>query len=153
MSYSLRDEFQPTRSDWSEYSFHHRPTNMSLYTTNSINSLIKKVILHNPRFPTIKCGDSVVTKFAVVVNSNNGLKGSSGLEKSNVLAGPNLKQIVYNLNENGTWSPVNNNNVIDYPSDSTIFSLRLRMYDPHRGIFSNIPKNPSHKWEITVQIV
>lgn len=153
MSYRLQNSYQPTRPDWSEYTFHHRATNLALYSTNPTNSLIKKIILTNPVFPNIKVGDVQVTKFAVVINSNNGLKGSVGVEKSNILSGLNVKQIIYNLGADGRWTPTSDVNTIDYPSDSTIFTVRLRMFDPQMNAFCNVPRSPAQKWEIGVQIV
>jgi len=150
MAYSLKPNCHPGRPDWAEYSFHHLSP---AATFNTVTSAVKRIMLSNPVFPEMKIGNVPVDRVAVVINSNLGLKGTTGAERTNVLVGANLKQIIYCRSESGKWEPLNGISTLEYASDSTIFTVRLRIFDPSMRVFVNAPLAPVNKWEIDVRII
>ena len=153
MTHQLRPDLYHSRPDWAEYSFHHSSQRVSAYRISNTTSLVKRVIFSNHKFPDMDINGVPVDRVAVVLNSNLGLKGINGQERSRVLSGSNLKQIIYCRTAEGKWEALNGIQTLEYPSDSTIFNVRLRIYDPSKRGFINAPIYPVKKWELDVNIV
>ena len=142
MQFDFRDDVFKTRSEWSSYE-----ANIQRLVPRT-----KRIVLNSWEFPELTHNSKPVNQLAVVINSNLGIVGLSGSERSNILVGQNVKQIIFNRNADNTWSPINNINYLDYVSESTIFTFKLRM--GVRGVgFINVPLQPRQKWKLNVNIV
>lgn len=125
---------------------------MSVYEATIVKSVPKtrRIILYDWEFPDIVHNGAPVTQLAVVINSNMGVVGQTGSNRSNILSGSGVKQIIFNKTDNG-WKPVNDISSIDYISESATFNFRLRM-STNMGIV-NIPLALKVSWKLKVRIV
>lgn len=140
MDFNFSDELYRSRAE------------AGLYEATIVKTVPKtrRIVLYGWEFPDIIHNGTPVTQLAVVVNSNLGVVGQNGLERSNILSGSGVKQIIFNKTDNG-WKPVNDISTIDYISESATFSFRLRM-STSLGIV-NVPTSPRVSWKLKVRIV
>jgi hypothetical protein len=139
--YRFSDAIYPSRNEWSEY---------SIFNQRALPEA-RNVIIKDWKLPDIVINNNPVTKLAIVVNSNLGLKNASAAERNSVYAGSHLRQFVLNK-ENSGWT-LQGSPVLDYPTLSSTFTFRLRYWDSSFNCFMNVPVTPKKKWEITIQIV
>lgn len=140
MDFNLSGDLYKSRADTSEYH------------VNIVKTVprTRRIVLYDWEFPDIIHNGAPVTQLAVVINSNMGVVGQSGPERSNILSGSGVKQIIFNKTDNG-WKPINDINSIDYVSESAAFSFKLRM-STSMGIV-NVPLALKVSWKLKVRIV
>jgi len=141
-TFHFKDSTFHSRADWAMYE-------------GSINKVIpetRRVVFHSWKIPHIQHLGTDVTQIAIVINSNLGIKGSTGAERTNVLGGSTVRQFVLNKSEDGSWINVLGANHVDYVSESMTFTFRLRMYIRGTG-YINIPLLPKKQWEVELTIV
>lgn len=141
MQFDLNDDVFRSRNEWYSYSI-------------SIEKRVprtRRVVINDWKFPDIVHNGLPVTRLVVVVNSNLGVVGSAGQERSNVLSGSGVRQLAFNKVDN-KWVPENNINSIDYVSESSNFTFQLRISTRQTGTI-NAPLSPRMVWGLRVTIV
>ncbi len=117
--------------------------------------MTKRIVLNGWEFPDITHNGIPITQLSVTITSNLGTTdvdpNVSLQQRSSVLSGQGVKQIIFNKGDDGKWTPVNGVNSLNYPSKSMIYTFKLRMHVRGVGII-NVPLNPKHSWKLDVTI-